>query len=149
MTPKMIAACTVILALGYATSASATIVTGTFTGTVSDGQDGPLGNAGHDITGYGISGTFFYDTSLLNSPYADANSASGNNLATGSPGVGGITWTVDRQTYSQTIVQVVYEFLGESAGIDYRQFQFNDGNLNVQSSGRSFLNASDGLLQIY
>jgi hypothetical protein len=149
---KTLAFSALTLTLAVLNSVSATVVTGSFTGTISDGVDGPLGGANHNITGYGISGTFFYDTSFFFNSEVDTNVAVGGPNLEGGPNTdsasaGGITWTVDGRTYSQTLVQVAYEFIGGSAGVDYARFQFNQVLLNVQSSAGSFLNPSDALLQ--
>jgi hypothetical protein len=63
-------------------AASATVVTGSFTGTLYDGSDitGVFGTPG-DLTGDTISGTFSYDTSLLSQVIAGTtNTATGTGL---------------------------------------------------------------------
>ena len=101
MPAKFMAATLVATTLLAAPAAQASIVLGTFTGTVTQGTD----PAGSDWSNQALSGTLRYDTSLFTStvsPDGSMNSATGNGLGalTATVTIGGYTHTFTDQTSS-------------------------------------------------
>jgi hypothetical protein len=99
MSNKILAAAAGVLLLGpllAPIAAQATIVSGSFSGTMDIGTDdtGVFGTPGADLSGDAISGTFTYDTSLFGPP------ASGT--ATGSPGALTVTITIGDNSHTFT-----------------------------------------------
>jgi hypothetical protein len=91
MSNKIVAAAAGILLLGPLVApmaAQATIVAGSFAGTMTGGTDdtGVFGAQGADLTGDAITGTFTYDTSLFGPP--------SGGTAAGSPGALTVTVTI-------------------------------------------------------
>jgi hypothetical protein len=98
MSNKILAAVTGALLLGPI-AAHATIVDGSFSGTMSSGTDttGVFGTPGADLTSDAITGTFTYDTSLFSQSISG-----GTNTATGSPGALTVTVTINGFSHTFT-----------------------------------------------
>ena len=97
MSSKLIGALACVL-LMMPFAAKADVITGSFTGVMSNGLDttGVFGTPGADLTNDTITGTFQYDTSLLSQSISD-----GQNTATGT-GLGALTVTVTIDGFSYT-----------------------------------------------
>jgi hypothetical protein len=137
MSSKILAAVVGVALFGPMT-AQATIVDGSFSGTLSSGTDttGVFGTPGADLTNDAITGTFSYDTSLLSqSVVGSQNTATGTSL-------GALTVTITIGSFSHTFTDNTSSsvFLDDSSASEVTLMNANSGG---GMSENFFLDASD------
>ena len=121
-----------VLCLGVGPAvANASVVTGSFSGTVSSGSDttGVFGSVGGDLTNDTITGTFSYDSTMFSQVVA-----SGTNTAVGT-GLGALTVTVTISGFSHTFTDQTSSsiFLDDGSVSGNNEMTLN--TLNQQSAG--------------
>ena len=112
--------------------AQASVVTGSFAGTITSGSDstGVFGAVATDLTGTSISGTFSYDPNLFSSVLAGTtNTASGTSL-----GALTVTLTIGSGSHRFT------DQTSSSIYLDTGASEFTIQNADSQSSGASSAN---------
>jgi hypothetical protein len=140
MSHKIIALVVGALCLGPV-AAQATIVTGSFSGSMSYGTDstGAFGADGGVLDGDAITGTFTYNTSLFSQVVSD-----GTNTATGT-GLGALTVTITINGSSYTFTDQTSSsiFLDDGSVSGNNEMTLN--TLNQQSGGGSTVDESFAL----
>jgi hypothetical protein len=129
-------------------AAGATIVTGSFTGTMSGGTDttGVFGTPGADLTNDTVTGSFTYDTNLFSQVVSG-----GTNTATGT-GLGALTVTITIGGFSHTFTDQTSAgvFLDDGSVSLNNQLTLQNVNNQTGTGGHTigenfFLDAQDPL----